>query len=977
MGILYAVFIKPLELFIGFVFGLLLETGMGYGPALLFLSLVVTAVTGPFYYLAEKWKRQEEVVQRKMEKDLASIKANYSGQKRFYLTRNAHRLFGYSAISPLRTSLGLLIQIPFFFAPYLYLSRFADYAGTSFFILKDLGNPDGLLWGVNLLPFLMTAINVGASLLYTKGQTPKDTLQLLGMAGLFLVVLYDSPSALLLYWTMNNILAIPKNWILAKLLPPAPREKAAGTEGPQSLAAAVRRYFGAENGPLPVFLAVFLLLGVQVYGELRFERSFKYLILLTALTGFCLSLSYLWRVVRRSLPASRAALIALIVEWALFAFSAYLFLFARRQNAYISNKSVKLLTALVQDAVIFTAVCGLRSGRTPSGAAAPHGQSAGRAAPVSHPSRLFGLTYAFTLAYLFIVSPALMYFSSPQDIGMGLGELVLRNLPLTLALFAAGFGLFRLAGPRLRYRALEGLLAALLVILVYNYVLPGNYGTLDELHLEKDYLLDSPRLASFLLDLVVVAVAGLAAGAILKKYSGAILAGLAVLTAAFAVQMTVTGLKTDWTEVASRQVQDIADLPPESAEVHRFSTTGVNVIVVVADMFNGNYVGRLVEKYPEYREKLDGFTWYPNTLSVSSTTVTSIPSMLSGYEYTPEAMNAMSGLGRGKYEAAVYDLCDAMIGRGLDASIVDLTYLDFPALSARYQGKLHTSSSGSYIGAWKAKTGYSAAEDAGSGKNRLLVMVTLFQSAPTLLKAALYDDGSWLIFRKSYQIRKMARNQVKTYAYLDLLPTLSSTADLRGTFKLIHTQFTHEPFGITREGAIVAGEFPDPETGTKSFVDGHGAFNNAKKLVDFILAWKAWMVENGVWDNTFLLVVSDHGNNAQDGEVSLPAGLDNPLNDWEVSKARALLLVKRPGAAEEFRVDERFLSNADTADLLRNAAGDDKTRDPTAGPAGTGRELTYSRYYGKWNDFMTSEQVILSTYSVTDDLRVKENWEKR
>ncbi len=976
MNLLYAIFIKPLEVFIGFVFGLLTGTGMGYGPALMALSLVVTAVTGPFYYLAEKWKRQEEIVQRKMAKDLASIKAHYTGQKRFYLTQNAHRLHGYSPLSPLRTSLGLLIQIPFFFAPYLYLSRYAGYAGERFLVLADLGKSDGLLLGVNLLPFLMTAINVASSLLYTKNRTSKDTFQLLAMAGLFLVVLYDSPSALLLYWTMNNIFAIPKNAILAKLLPLPPRESRPGEGEPkESFLAATRRWLEREDRATSLFLAAFFLLGVQVYWELTFERSFKFFILFTALVGFGLTGLYAWRVLRRKRPASGALILSLAAEWALFAVAAYLLLFARRQNAYISNKSVKLVTVLTQDLVIYTAALGLLPQRPTAGAggarpALPEAVARGRAG-------LFGFAFAFMTAYLFLISPTLIYFSSPQDIGMGLGELFLRNALPALLFFLVGFGFFFLLGARSQAKAIGGVTATILVILVYNYILPGDYGTLDELRLEKDYLLGSPRLIMILLDVTVVGLACFAARAVLKWRKGTILAALTVVTAAFAVQITVTALRTEPTELGSTAAAESAALPPESEAIHRFSATGPNVVLVIADMFNGNYVGRLVEKYPEYRDALEGFTWYPNTLAISSTTVTSIPSMLSGYGYVPEAMNRMPGKGLPKYEAAVYDLCDAMLARRLDTSIVDLTYVDRDALSAHYQGKLRTSASIHYVGAWKARTGYSADGETGSGKNRLLVMVTLFQSAPTLLKAAIYDDGSWLIFRKSYQLRKMARNQVKTYAYLDLLPSLSTAAEGPGTFKLIHTQFTHEPFGITREGTIVKDDFPDPETGTKSFVDGRGAFNNAKKMVDFILAWTDWMKANGVWENTTIVVVSDHGNNAMDGGIALPKELSNPIADWEVSKAAALLLIKRPGEAGPLRVDERFLSNADTAAVLRRAAGIESARDATVGPAVPGVEYTYSRYYGKWNDFLVGDQAALSTYTVVDDMRVKENWRKK
>jgi membrane protein insertase Oxa1/YidC/SpoIIIJ len=966
MKVLYTVFIKPIELFLALVFENLVKAGAGYGPALLLLSLVVTIVTAPLYYLAEKWRSQEEVVQRRMAKDVASIRAHYNGQKRFYLLRNAHRLYGYGPISPLRASMGLIIQIPFFLAPYLYLSRYTGYAGTSFLFLQDLARPDGLLWGANLLPFVMTVVNVAASLLYARGRSARGTLQLLALAGFFLVVLYDRPSGLLLYWTMNNLLSIPKNAVMARMLP-SPRGAAeeVGDSGAQeSVWDLIRKYLEPAKGPL----LVFLLFGIQVYWQLHFDRSFKYAIAATAAAGLILSCVLVLRRIRRGPPPSKAALIALAAQWALFGFAAYLLVFARIQNAYISNTNIKLLTVLIQDAIIGTSLMGLLARRAASE----------KEVEIPHRTRLFIFAFAFLLLYLFIISPALIYFSSPRDIGMGLGELLLRNSLAAVLLFVPGLAVFRLAGAGGQSRAVWVVVAVILVVLVFNYIIPGDYGTLDELHLEKDYLLESPRIPAILLDLVVIAASCAVAWVIVRKRAAIVVPCLLAFTAAFGVQTAVASFRTEWKAEYAAPSHQEASLPAESGDVHRFSTSKANILLVIADMFNGNYIGKLVRENPEYRDALDGFTWYPNTLSISSTTVTSMPAMLAGPAYFPQAMNRMPGKGREKYEGAVREFCEAMLAGGLDVSTVDLTYTDPTALCGRHGGRLRTSSSSAYVGYWKKRTGYDAGEEVDSGKNRLLVMVALFQSAPVMVKTAIYDAGSWLIFRKSYQIRKMARNAVKTYAYLDLLPELSSTADTAGTFKLIHTQFTHEPFGVNRQGSIIRDEFPDPESGTRSFVDGRGAYNAAKKMVDFLLDWTDWMKANGVYDNTFIVMASDHGNNAQDSGLSLPPGLDNPLNRWEISKAYPLLLIKRFGASGQLRVDERFLSNADTARIIHAAAGVHGAlgSDPTVGTPETGRTLTYSRYYGKWDDFMKNDRATLSTYTVKDDLRVSGNWSK-
>ena len=86
---------------------------------------------------------------------------------------------------------------------------------TSFLFLKDLGSPDKLVTigsiSLNILPVIMTVINIAASAVYTKGLELRDKLTLYLTAFLFLILLYNSPSGLVLYWTLNNIFSLFKN----------------------------------------------------------------------------------------------------------------------------------------------------------------------------------------------------------------------------------------------------------------------------------------------------------------------------------------------------------------------------------------------------------------------------------------------------------------------------------------------------------------------------------------------------------------------------------------------------------------------------------------------------------------------------------------------------------------------------------------------------------------------------------------------
>ena len=85
----------------------------------------------------------------------------------------------------------------------------------SFLGIADLSKPDAMIrlgaFSVNVLPILMTVINLASALVYTHNMTRRDKMQLYGMAAVFLVLLYDAASGLVLYWTCNNIFSLGKN----------------------------------------------------------------------------------------------------------------------------------------------------------------------------------------------------------------------------------------------------------------------------------------------------------------------------------------------------------------------------------------------------------------------------------------------------------------------------------------------------------------------------------------------------------------------------------------------------------------------------------------------------------------------------------------------------------------------------------------------------------------------------------------------
>jgi YidC/Oxa1 family membrane protein insertase len=217
MNILYTIIIYPITLIIEFVFvaaqNLFKETGL----SIICVSGAFSVLCLPLYLVAEKWQEIERNVQKQLAPKIAKIKAVFKGDERYMVLSTYYRQNHYHPIYAMRSTFGLLIQIPFFIAAYTYLSHLDALRGASFLFIKDLGKPDMLLpiaGGINALPIIMTLINCASGAIYTRGLAIKDKVQLYGMALVFLALLYNSPSGLVLYWTLNNVLSLVKNGYL-------------------------------------------------------------------------------------------------------------------------------------------------------------------------------------------------------------------------------------------------------------------------------------------------------------------------------------------------------------------------------------------------------------------------------------------------------------------------------------------------------------------------------------------------------------------------------------------------------------------------------------------------------------------------------------------------------------------------------------------------------------------------------------------
>ncbi|MCR5344081.1 MAG: YidC/Oxa1 family membrane protein insertase [Butyrivibrio sp.] len=212
--IIYTLLIRPLRVFFELVFITANKVIGNPGLSIIALSLAINFLVLPLYKRADAVQEEERDIEAKLHDGIAHIKKTFKGDERMMMLQTYYRQNDYRPTDVFKGSISLFLEIPFFIAAYQFLSNLWILQGVSFGIISDLGAPDQLIkigaLGINLLPILMTGINLISCAIFTKGYPLKTKVQLYSMAVFFFIFLYDSPSGLVFYWTLNNLFSLIK-----------------------------------------------------------------------------------------------------------------------------------------------------------------------------------------------------------------------------------------------------------------------------------------------------------------------------------------------------------------------------------------------------------------------------------------------------------------------------------------------------------------------------------------------------------------------------------------------------------------------------------------------------------------------------------------------------------------------------------------------------------------------------------------------
>lgn len=866
LNALYNAVIFPIYELLEFFYEFLFEATENEGIAVIGLSFVVTLCTFPLYMVAERWQDKERETQQKLKPGIQRIKSVFKGDEQYMILNAFYKQNHYSPIMALRSSFSLLIQIPFFLAAYRFLSELETLKGVSFLFIKDFGSPDETFhigsFAINILPIAMTIINCVSGAIYSKGHDAKEKIQIYAFAAIFLIILYNSPAGLVVYWTMNNVLSLVKN-IFYKIKNP--------------------------KRVLYVILCIFAFACIiSPFTFLSAAKSgFKKVILFTGIV----------------LPFIPFAVIALAK--------------AVDSTFKILEINKKLRCSLfVFSAVALTILSGLA---IPSTIMESEPNNYCYVDSYTSPF-IFLITTFFQAVGFFILWPSCFYalFS-------------VRIKKVLAILFTAGA----------------------FIAVVNTFIFGGHYGPVEawlEFMQPQDF---TPSLKNILINLSVLAVIFAVVITLLIKFPKATHSLTVILVLALGVVSlkNVASIQSAYKKLAAPSYNN--DLEP----IFSLSKTHKNVIVIMQDRLFNPYIPFIFKENPQLNEQFDGFVNYPNTISMGKLTMIGTPGLFGGYDYTPYRINERATEEpektlQDKHSEALLTLPLLFTANGYRTQITNLPYENYleqpesnmylanpdfernglkveshsdPAVNPytiKYEGHeeiQHNHVLGTYTDYWYAKHGMQKEPYISSQIFRNFIWFSFFKMVPPVLRGGVYHRDYWLSYNKWDDSARFIDN----YAAVDYLPELTKIDEGKPTFILFDNEATHEPTFLQapeydfkkKEDLTNLGN--SPLKNEAAFSTSCGIFNRYGEFFDYLK-------KNGVYDNTRIIIVSDHGKGT---DKNSPSAKDLPfIDELSIQPACyvASLMVKDFNCHGSLKTDYTFMTNADTPylatkDLIKNA----------------------------------------------------------
>lgn len=827
---LYNLIITPIETIVGWTFFFFNKKFSMLGPAgaIIGVSLVINFLALPLYNIADDLQEKERKLQKALESRVKRIKKGFKGDEQFMMLQTYYRQNNYHPLYALRSSLSILIEIPFFIAAYHYLSNCDALKGVAFLFLKDLGAPDRIfsipfgnsVFYINILPILMTAINLISGAVYSKEAPLREKIQIYVLATIFLVLLYNSPSGLVFYWILNNLFSLAKN-IIKKL--PQPGK-----------------------------------------------------VLHIIISGLCIAFTIIFFIIRpESLIWKKMILVLFTAGVSLIPLELKLLLI-------IKNKIIKK-----------------QKNET----------------SVEHNSKSQFLTFIFLsvgLALLCgLVLPASVISSSPIEFSfLGKTDNPVSYIITAFYVFCGmfiiwPFAIYKMFGQKVR-ASMTSIFFVVFITAIFNaFVFKPDVSKINAFF----RFTDTFELAHFPLSYFVLPIL-VFAGSIVLYYLFTKLSSKSILpTILFSICLaelslgiyklnTIKTVFNNYKENRTKAASADSDLNSITPFYH-LSKTEKNVVVLFLDRAVNVFFDKIMTEYPELKPSFDGFVYYPNTLSYGSGTDRGAPALMGGYEYTPVNINKRDNepLVK-KHNEATLVLPKLFLDANYNVFVTDPPWPNYEwkgDLSAfePYPEINVAELAGDYSHKYAMEKGFDLLDNPDlkcrTNIRHFVILEILF---PCLRE---------FFYQNCYKEDFFDQHIIDDLSALYYLPELTDFTSDKPTYTFIDNETTHNTDYLNAP-------YYDKIEKTDQEIDyGTLVYHTNVAAYITVAKWLDYLRKNNCYDNTRIIIVSDHSINI--GLKEFEAFGDK--SDFPES-LNCILLYKDFNSNAPYITDESFMTNADT-----------------------------------------------------------------
>ena len=908
--ILYNATIYPIEFIIEIVFYLFNNVfKSGYATSLLFLSLVINFISLPLYNIAESWQAKERAIQNKMKPMIENIKAVYKGDQRYLLIRTCQRINGYKTIYAFRGTLGLLIQIPFFLAAYNFIHNLSGLQLGSFLFIKDFSKPDAAInignITINILPFIMTLFSLLSGLVYSKKLKFKESLPLYIVSLIFLVLLYNSPSGLVFYWTLNCLFSLIKNiFIEYKLYKVFIVNKYKILRGYNIFFIMLTIIFLLlvslskidRKGYVDIIDYVYNIDDNYVYNAkfIPYSKIFKQSDLFNLkirkekIPDYVVNINYssfvnIINSIELNDSIENIGKIELyyslnIRETLINIYLAFLFIFILVNLSGIENFILKYNSKTNEEFI-----------------------------KIRNQLFLISALSISALAGFFI--PCQLISSSPEEFEYPF-SLILNDLSMSLGLFLF-YPLFIYVLFSQKVKNFITLVFIFLssIVLINAFIFVGNYG-----YITSDFIFDNAELLKasnkdiFFNIISIIIVFSIVLFVILKNKRILINIYFIILIVLIGISIhNIFNIYKEYKHIKYIEKQNI-DMQ-NSEKIFKLSKTGKNIFVFVLDMAVSSYWYDIIEKHEKYKMGLDGFVFFPNTVSHSGHTIT-VASLYGGYDYLPYEISTNGNYNYNNIvNNALLTIPYSLSIYGYKSGLLNMPYVSPTIFNtnknmyAKYQDKNLTDYSlNKYLGI-NQLTNYNNLKKILI--NKKVFRFSIFRMMPIYNRYSFYRNGNWA----------MHQNTISDISYINyslLLYTKDfTTIENNGNYyNALHNGITHYPTFFDSNYKPISGKETDINIKDYDFYKDefsikHLYANGAS--IECMLSFIEFLKNNNIYDNTKIIIVSDHA--LYDINTSFNIANTNLIL---IDPFNALLLYKDFNARGEIKIDTNFMTIADT-----------------------------------------------------------------